>query len=142
MSEQTYEKHAHRPTQTVIAGALTFAALVVAADAWWVGSATRGAFAVLLLSLGVMTLVSISRAYTVRLQDRIILLEMKLRGAELLTPEQEARLATLDKRQVIALRFASDAELPELVDRAAAENLTADQIKRAIRNWRADHLRT
>ena len=83
-----------------------------------------------------------SRGYIVRLQDRIILLEMKVRGAELLTPEQQARLAAFTRRQVIALRFAPDAELPELVDRAARENLTPDQIKRAIKTWVADLDRT
>ncbi len=73
---------------------------------------------------------------------RIILLEMKVRAAELLTPEQEARLAALTRKQIVALRFASDAELGELVDRAAREQMTPDQIKRAVKQWRADLYRT
>jgi hypothetical protein len=67
---------------------------------------------------------------------------MKVRGAELLTPEQEAALASLRPKQIVALRFASDGELPALVERAARENLTPDQIKRDVKRWRADNLRT
>jgi hypothetical protein len=44
--------------------------------------------------------------------------------------------------QLIAVRFASDAELPALIDRAAAEKLTPDQIKRAVTDWQGDYLRT
>lgn len=142
MSEQSYEHHAHRPTLTTVAWAFTLVALVLIGDAWRIGSPTRAYAGMLALGFAVLTLGWISRAYTVRLQDRIILLEMKVRGAELLTPEQETRLAQLNKAQIIALRFASDYELPELVDRAGREKLTPDQIKRAIRSWRPDYLRT
>jgi hypothetical protein len=86
--------------------------------------------------------VGMSRTYTTSLQDRIILLEMKVRAAELLSPAQRASLAQLTKAQVVALRFASDDELGELVERTARERLAAVDIKRAIRRWRPDHLRT
>jgi uncharacterized protein DUF6526 len=141
MAEQSYERHGHHPVFTYVASVFTLLALILVIGAALFGWRTFQA-AVLSLTLAVATLVSISRRYIVRLQDRIILLEMKVRAAELLTPEQEARLAALGKRQVIALRFASDAELPELVDRAARESLTSDQIKRAIKNWRSDYHRT
>ena len=87
-------------------------------------------------------LLLISRAYTTRLQDRIIKLEMRVRCASLLTPSQQAILAKLDKPQQIALRFASDAELPALVEQADRERLSADQIKRAIKTWVPDLDRT
>jgi uncharacterized protein DUF6526 len=141
MAEQSYARHGHHPVPTYIASVFTIAALVLVVGAALLGWRTFQ-LAVLSLTLAVAALVSMSRGYIVRLQDRIILLEMKVRGAELLTPEQEARLAALNKRQVIALRFASDAELPELLDRAARENLTPDQIKRAIQRWRPDYHRT
>ena len=141
MAEQSYARHGHHPIPTYIAGAFTLTALVLVVGAGLFNWRTFQ-LSVLSLTLAVAALVSMSRGYIVRLQDRIILLEMKVRGAELLTPEQEARLAALNKRQVIALRFASDAELPELVDRAARENLTADQIKRAVQRWRPDYHRT
>ena len=85
---------------------------------------------------------SISRVYITKLQDRIIKLEMRVRGAAVLTPAQQATLARLTKAQVVALRFASDAELPALVDRADREKLSADQIKQAITTWVPDWDRT
>jgi hypothetical protein len=75
----------------------------------------------------------------VRLQDRIILLEMRVRLARL---GREPDYARLSKRQLVALRFASDAELPALIQRALAESLTGTQIKQAIRNWQPDSYRT
>ena len=139
--EQSYARHAHRPVPTGIAGAFTVLALVLLSGALLFGWQTfqLGVFS---LTLAVATLVSMSRSYIVRLQDRIILLEMKVRGAELLTPEQQARLATLRPKQVVALRFASDRELPDLLDRAVRENMTPDDIKRAVKTWRPDYLRT
>jgi hypothetical protein len=54
--------------------------------------------------------------------------------------ESDSQRLTLP--QLIALRFASDAELPALIDRAVAEQLTPDAIKRAVRDWQGDYLRT
>src|SRR5262245_66191354 len=125
MPEQSYARHAHRPVLTTIAGLFTGPAVVLL-----LASAFRQpslfTFGVACLSLGVFTLVLISRAYTVRLQDRIIRLEMQLRLARLGRERDFSRLST---RQLVALRFASDGELSALIDRALAENLTADQIK-------------
>jgi hypothetical protein len=87
-------------------------------------------------------LLAISRAYTTRLQDRIIKLEMKVRCAKFLSPAQQDILSTLSTPQIVALRFASDEELPALLERADREHLTADQIKRAIKSWVADWDRT
>ena len=141
MSDQSYASHTHRPILTNVSGLLASVSLIALLGAWQAGWNTRD-IGLVALAVAVLLLVSISRLYIVRLQDRIILLEMKVRGAEVLTPEQEAALAKLGHRQVIALRFASDAELPALLERAARENLTPDQIKREIKNWRPDLLRT
>jgi len=95
--------------------------------------------ALVLLALGVFTLILISRAYTVRLQDRIIRLEMLGRLARL---GRERDFSHLTTRQIVALRFACDAELPALLDRALAEKMDADQIKRAVTSWQPDLHRT
>src|SRR4029450_7867000 len=94
------------------------------------------------LIAAVIVLLLISRLYIITLQDRIIRLEMRVRATELLSPVQQAALSRLSKPQIVAMRFASDAELPALLERAEREHLTADQIKRAIKNWVADLDRT
>lgn len=138
MAEQSYARHAHRPTMTAVAALFTFAAIVLLVI-FAVRQPSIVAFGLLSLSLGVFTLVLISRAYTVRLQDRIIRLEMHGRLARLGRDRDFSKLST---PQIVALRFASDAELPALCDRTVAEHLTADQIKRAVTNWQPDLYRT
>lgn len=138
MAQQSYASHAHRPTLTTIAGLFTLLAIVLLV-VFAYRQPSVVAFGLLSLAFGVFTLVLISRAYTVRLQDRIILLEMHGRLARLGRDRDFERLST---RQVIALRFASDAELPALLDRTMAENLGSDQIKRAVVNWQPDQHRT
>jgi hypothetical protein len=94
----------------------------------------------LILSVG--TLILISRTYITRLQDRIIKLEMRVRGAGVLNLEQQRALQTLNPKQIAALRFASDEELPALVERTAREQLPPADIKKSIRTWVADYDRT
>lgn len=74
-------------------------------------------------------------------QDRVVRLEEKLRYAALLTPKQLEESEKLTLRQIIALRFASDAELPTLIAGTLAQGLTSKQIKESIVNWRADDQR-
>lgn len=138
MAEQSYASHAHRPILTTIAGLCTLVSLVLLLI-FVFRQPSVVSFALVLLSFGVFTLVLISRAYTVRLQDRIIRLEMLGRLARIGRDRDLARLST---SQIVALRFASEAELGGLLDRTLAENLTPEQIKRAIVTWQPDLYRT
>ena len=138
---QSFASHAHRPVPTLVAAAFALLAIVLLIGAWQFSWATFYP-GVLSLSAAVVVLVSISRSYIVRLQDRIILLEMKVRCAEVLPAGQDARLAELSPKQIVALRFASDSELGALLDRAIREKLPPKEIKRAITHWREDLLRT
>jgi len=90
------------------------------------------------LGIGIWT----ARAMALRAQDRIIRLEERVRLAQLLPPDLRSRIGELQTSQLIAIRFAPDEEVPELVRRALEGELkTRADIKRAIQNWRADHLR-
>src|SRR3954464_9719524 len=138
---QAYKNHVHRPVLTGVGYLFVAIALVSFLMHW---RATRDPLSVPLLSLSaaVLVLLQISRRYTTRLQDRIIKLEMRVRTAGLLTSEQQRLFAQLDNKQVAALRFASDAELPALLERAAREKLRPRDIKRAVKTWTPDLDRT
>jgi len=138
MAEQRYERHAHRPRLSGVAGIFTLIAMVLFAIVV-VRQPSLVTLGLLSLSIAVATLVVISRVYIVSLQDRIIRLEMHGRLSRLGRDRDFGRLSI---KQITALRFASDAELPTLLDKTIAENLTPDQIKRAVVDWQADHYRT
>jgi len=140
MAEQSFKNHAHRPTPTVIVWLLALVALVLMGRHFssWNGRD----WALTLTILAVIVLGYISRAYIVALQDRIIMLEMKVRVAELLPAGEDLKLAKLSKQQIVALRFASDDELASLLDRAVREQMPAKEIKAAIKYWRPDLYRT
>lgn len=141
MTEQNYANHAHRPLPTVVGTAFWLMAVagVVAARLGYAWGPTLAWIGVLLC---LFQLLMIGRLFTTRLQDRIIMLEERLRATTLLGPAQLARWGQLSAKQVVALRFASDPEFPALFERAVTENLRPDAIKRAVGTWRADPHRT
>lgn len=91
-----------------------------------------GAFSLLLLKL---------RLYALHNQDRLIRLEEQLRMKALLPTALATRAMGLNPSQYVALRFASDEELPGLVQQTLDEDLNNEQIKKRIKTWRADDFR-
>jgi hypothetical protein len=81
------------------------------------------------------------RAYALKVQDRIIRIEERLRMAILLDKSLRIRITELTESQLAGLRFASDAELPALTARALSEKLSRADIKKAITAWRPDYWR-
>jgi hypothetical protein len=138
---QSFESHAHQPVPTLVASALWLLAVLSFVAAAGFGWNTRDVASCFVLAAMFVAL-SIDRLYATKLQDRIIMLEMKVRCAEVLGAADGAKLAQLGPKQITALRFASDPELKALLDRAVREQLAPREIKRAIKVWRPDHHRT
>jgi cellulose synthase/poly-beta-1,6-N-acetylglucosamine synthase-like glycosyltransferase len=99
------------------------------------------AFLLILLAVALLTAVLKIRLYAVKVQDRVIRLEERLRLAQLLSEPLRSRIPELTVDQLVALRFASDAEIPKLVERTLNEKLKRSQIKEAIQTWRPDYWR-
>ncbi len=81
------------------------------------------------------------RTYPLKVQDRVIRVEERLRLQALAPAEWHAQIYRLTEDQLIGLRFAADDEVVELAKQALEHNLTRKQIKERIQSWRADHWR-
>ncbi|HLJ46817.1 MAG TPA: DUF6526 family protein [Bryobacteraceae bacterium] len=93
------------------------------------------------LSVAGVFLVLKCRLYALKVQDRVIRLEERLRLSGLLAEPLRSRIGELSESQLIALRFASDEEVAKLVDKALASNLPNTEIKKAVVNWKPDYFR-
>lgn len=93
------------------------------------------------LAVAMMVLVFKVRIYPLKVQDRVIRIEERLRLLAVLPEPLRARIHELGESQLVALRFAADSELPELVNKTLDGNLPSKEIKKLIQSWRADHYR-
>jgi hypothetical protein len=139
---QSFENHAkivpgyHRWTAVLVALPTLYFAYRAAFDF------TVDRLALLLFAVGVVLTATYARVFPLGVQDRVIRLEERMRMERVLPTDLRARIPELSTRQLVSLRFASDEELPDLVRRVLAGELTnRNDIKRAIRSWRADHQR-
>jgi hypothetical protein len=97
---------------------------------WWI-----------VMSLVLFVMAGLFRGYALKNQDRLIRLEEQLRLADLLSEDQLGLIDALTVDQFVGLRFASDAEVAALAQRAVTEHLDRKQIKQAIITWRPDNQR-
>ena len=139
---QNFENHGrilpayHFVTFPLLAANLFYALYqAVTAPSWGSGMA----FAV---SVALILLFFLARLMALSVQDRVIRLEERLRMRELLPVDLQPRIGEFTVKQLVALRFASDGELPALARRVLDEKI-ADQkaIKKMVTNWRADYQR-
>ena len=95
-----------------------------------------------LLAIGLLLLFWYARAFAMAVQDRVIRLEMRHRLRDLLPADLQSRIGEFTPRQLVALRFAGDTELPELCRTVLTDKMTdGTAIKKMVKNWQADHLR-
>ena len=109
---------------------------------------TNDAFAVnfdlvlgVLVALALVAVTLHSRLFPLTVQDRVIRQEMRLRLADILPEDLKGRVDEIKRGQFVALRFASDAEMPDLVRESLDKGLKGKEIKQKIKNWQADHFR-
>ncbi|HKF43418.1 MAG TPA: DUF6526 family protein [Thermoanaerobaculia bacterium] len=118
--------------------AINFIWRVVALVRWpsWTGGLDA------LVAAALLGIFFYARIFALTVQDRIIRLEMRLRLREILPGDLKGRIEELTPGQLIGLRFASDAEMADLVREVLTNNLhNRDDIKRRVKNWKADDLR-
>lgn len=94
-----------------------------------------------ILSIALLVLAFLVRINALKAQDRVIRLEERLRFMTLLPECLRARIPELTEYQLVALRFASDAEIPQLVEETLKDNLSPKDIRKKIQNWRPDYFR-
>ncbi len=95
-----------------------------------------------LVAVALIIVALFARVFALKAQDRVIRLEMRLRMRELLPEDLQGRINDFTPTQMVGLRFAGDAELPELARKALDENITkATPIKKMITDWQGDYFR-
>ncbi len=139
---QSYANHKARvPGFWLVAGIII--ALDIARHAWLFVQGRQLLHLWYVVLLGAVLFVWYSSRRRAQIvQDRVIRLEMRVRLERLLGGARRGDIERLSVKQLVALRFASDAEMPALVDEVLAGRLTVpDEIKRRVKDWQADWLR-
>ncbi|MEY3946085.1 MAG: hypothetical protein RJB03_791 [Bacteroidota bacterium] len=141
MSQQNFSNHArYHPLYHYITAPLVLVGLIGSIN-YFVKCTPANVYLASLLVLVFFVLLILGwlvRGYALKAQDRAIRAEENLRHFVLTGKALDGRLRL---GQIVALRFASDAEFPALAQKAAEEGLKSKEIKQAIQNWRADHNR-
>lgn len=103
---------------------------------------TVGGLIAVLTAAALLVMAFLARIFALKVQDRVIRLEERLRCARLLPTDLQARIPEFTLGQLVALRFANDAEFPTLARKVLDDKLTDRKaIKQMVQNWRPDHLR-
>jgi hypothetical protein len=142
MAEQSYASHAKNvPLFHYVLLPILMVNLVLSAYRVWQEPGTASLWALAMAFAFVLT-AFFARVFALRAQDRLIRLEERMRMRELLPADMQARINDFTPDQLVAIRFASDAELPSLAATVLNGNIQKRaEVKKLIKNWRADHCR-
>src|SRR5262245_33895519 len=136
---QTFENHVRQEPVVTTVLVLNLAALITGIVALCIGSPRTAGSAAAVAGLAGAVGAVMARRYAVKVQDRLIRLEMRLRMAQVLPDDLKERISEFTLAQLISLRFAPDAELPDLARKVLNEKLEKrSDIKKLIKNWQAD----
>lgn len=141
-SPQTYANHARfHPLFHFFLAPGSLLLIVLAAVNLFRSDFRLDAWILLLIAILFFAALYLMRAYPLKAQDRIIRLEERLRLQRLLPAPLAQRIPELTEYQLTALRFASDNELPALVEKVLSSKMPPKEIKKSIVSWRADTFR-
>ena len=141
MSEQHYKNHSQVVYSYYLLTGVPILILIIISIKWiTIDDVIMKRWGLMFLLVGwiFLTMLFRSRGFALKAQDRAIRAEENLRHFVLTGKLHDHRLTM---KQIIALRFAPDEEVALLSQRAVSENLSADAIKKEIKNWRADTYR-
>jgi cell division protein FtsL len=109
---------------------------------WKVAGFSLDAFISVLTAAALIMLMFYARLFALKVQDRVIRLEERMRLEKLLPDDLKPRIGEFTSGQLVAMRFASDAELPALARKVLTDKIQSGKaIKQMVQNWRADYLR-
>src|SRR5688572_25762865 len=138
--QQNFKNHQQRAPMWIFGVLLPFLIYFVWSVTQIIREPSMANVIALMMSTAFLLLWLTTRQMVLRVQDRVIRLEMRLRLREVLPAAMHGDIRRLTVRQLIALRFASDEELPELTKAVLAGTLTdGKEIKLKVRNWQGDH---
>jgi len=140
--EQNYKNHTRLfPLFHFIASPIMLLNFLNSIRHVWLTPTLSAAWA-MVVAFGLVCVTLASRVMALSVQDRVIRLEMQLRLMRVLPPPLQSRIAALKREHFVALRFASDEELPTLVQEVIDGRLkTSKDIKLRVKNWQGDFLR-
>jgi hypothetical protein len=143
MAEQNFSNHAR-----MVPGFHYFVMPVMALNFGWsiyrwkVAGFSLDAFISVLTAAALIMLMFYARLFALKVQDRVIRLEERMRLEKLLPADLKPRIGEFTSGQLVAMRFASDAELPALARKVLSDNIQGGKtIKQMVQTWRADYLR-
>ena len=140
--QQTYANHTrmHPPFHFFLMPATLILVVLVIVNAWRHPGVLES-WILVLIGLMAPVFILLIRINPLKAQDRLICLEERLRYDALLPEKLKPRAGELTEAQIVALRFASDSELPGLIEKTLNANMKPAGIKKAIVTWRADTVR-